>query len=48
MYTRTNQKQLADEHLAILKQIKQEDAEAEEVGHEPGDAQALQTTERSH
>ena len=48
MYTRTNQKQLADEHLAILKQIKQEDAEAEEVGHEPGDAQALQTTERPH
>jgi hypothetical protein len=31
MYTRTNQKQLTDEHLAILKQIKREDAEAEEM-----------------
>jgi tetratricopeptide (TPR) repeat protein len=48
MYTRTNQKQRADEHLAILKQIKREDAEAEEEGHEPGDTQALQTTERPH
>ncbi len=48
LYSRTHQKQLADEHLAILKQIKQEDAEAEEMGHEPGDAQALQTTERPH
>ncbi len=30
LYSRTHQKQLADQHLAILKQIKQEDAEAEE------------------
>jgi tetratricopeptide (TPR) repeat protein len=29
LYTRTHQKQLADEHLAKLKQIKQEDAEAD-------------------
>jgi tetratricopeptide (TPR) repeat protein len=48
MYTRTNQKQLADEHLAILKQIKKEDAEAEEVGHEPEDDQAKQTVETGH
>jgi hypothetical protein len=39
---------LADKHLAIRKQIKQEDARAEEVGYEPGDTQALQTTERPH
>jgi len=45
LYSRTHQKQLADEHLAILKQIKQEDTAAEETGHEPGDAQANQTTE---
>jgi tetratricopeptide (TPR) repeat protein len=46
LYSRTHQKQLADEHLAILKQIKQQDAEAEEAGKEPGDAQAEQTTQR--
>jgi tetratricopeptide (TPR) repeat protein len=46
LYTRTHQKQLADEHLAILKQIKQEDAEAEEV--DPGDAQAKQAAETVH
>ena len=43
MYTRTHQKQLADEHLAILKQIKQEDAEAEHVERDPGNTQAKQT-----
>ncbi len=48
MYTRTHQKQLADEQLAILKQIKQEDAEAEEVDHDSGDAQAKQTVETGH
>jgi tetratricopeptide (TPR) repeat protein len=34
LYTRTHQKQLAAEHLAMLKQIKKEDAEAEEAGSE--------------
>ncbi len=46
LYSRTHQKQLADEHLAILKQIKQEDAEAEES--DSGDAQAKQTSETVH
>jgi tetratricopeptide (TPR) repeat protein len=32
LYSRTHQKQLADEHLALLKQIKQEDAAAEDAG----------------
>jgi tetratricopeptide (TPR) repeat protein len=40
LYTRTHQKQLADEHLAILKQIKQEDTEAEKVEDNPGNTQA--------
>jgi tetratricopeptide (TPR) repeat protein len=40
LYTRTHQKQLADEHLAILKQIKQEDTEAEKVQDNPGNTQA--------
>ena len=35
LYSRTHQKQLADEHLAILKQIKQEDAEAQEREDNP-------------
>jgi tetratricopeptide (TPR) repeat protein len=48
LYNRTNQKQLADEHLAILKQIKQEDAEAEEAEPNPGDTQARQTVETRH
>jgi hypothetical protein len=48
LYSRTNQKQLADQHLAILNQIKQEDAEAEEVGDVPGDTQAKQTMETPH
>jgi tetratricopeptide (TPR) repeat protein len=43
LYTRTHQKQLADEHLAILKQIKQEDTEAEDVERDPGNIQAKQT-----
>ena len=48
LYTRTHQKQLADEHLAILKQIKQEDAEAEEAEDNPMSTQAKPTTtERS-
>ncbi len=37
LYSRTHQKQLADQHLAILKQIKQEDAQAEEAGDIPGE-----------
>jgi tetratricopeptide (TPR) repeat protein len=48
LYTRTNQKQLADEHLAILKQIKQEDADAEKVENDPGNTQAKQTMETAH
>jgi tetratricopeptide (TPR) repeat protein len=48
LYSRTHQKQLADQHLAILKQIKQEDAQAEEAGDIPGDTQAKQTMETSH
>ncbi len=40
LYTRTHQKQLADQHLAILKQIKQEDAEAENVEDSPRNTQA--------
>jgi tetratricopeptide (TPR) repeat protein len=48
LYNRTNQKQLADEHLAILKQLKQEDAEADEVDHNPENTQAQQTVETRH
>jgi tetratricopeptide (TPR) repeat protein len=40
LYSRTHQKQLADEHLAILKQIKQEDAAAEEAEDNPMSTQA--------
>jgi tetratricopeptide (TPR) repeat protein len=45
LYSRTHQKQLADEHLAILKQIKQEDAEAEEREDNPMNARAKQGQE---
>jgi tetratricopeptide (TPR) repeat protein len=48
LYSRTHQKQLADQHLAILKQIKQEDAEAEEVETGPATTQAKQTVETQH
>ena len=40
LYSRTQQKQLAEEHLAIVKQIKQEDAEAEEAEDNPMSTQA--------
>jgi tetratricopeptide (TPR) repeat protein len=40
LYSRTHQKQLADEHLAILKRIKQEDAAAEEAEDNPMSTQA--------
>jgi tetratricopeptide (TPR) repeat protein len=43
LYSRTHQKQLADEHLAILKQIKHEDAEAEEAEDNPMSTQAKST-----
>jgi tetratricopeptide (TPR) repeat protein len=43
LYSRTHQKQLADEHLAILKQLKQEDAAAEEKEDDPMSTQANQT-----
>lgn len=43
LYSRTHQKQLAEEHLAILKQLKQEDAEAEEREDDPMNTQAKQT-----
>lgn len=36
LYSRTHQKGLADQHLAILKQIKKEDADADELGGEDG------------
>ena len=48
LYSRTHQKQLADQHLAILKQIKHEDAKAEEVGDNPEDTQAKQILETAH
>jgi tetratricopeptide (TPR) repeat protein len=48
LYSRTHQKQLADQHLAILKQIKHEDAEAEEVGDNPDNTQAKQIVETAH
>jgi tetratricopeptide (TPR) repeat protein len=48
LYNRMNQKQLADEHLAILKQLKQEDAEADEADHTPENIQAQQTVETRH
>lgn len=35
LYNRTHQKQLADQHLLLLKQIKQEDAAAEETEDHP-------------
>jgi tetratricopeptide (TPR) repeat protein len=43
LYSRTHQKQLADEHLAILKKIKHEDAEAEEADDNPMNTQAKST-----
>jgi tetratricopeptide (TPR) repeat protein len=43
LYSRTHQKQLAEEHLAILKQLKQEDAEAEEREDDPMNTPAKQT-----
>jgi tetratricopeptide (TPR) repeat protein len=43
LYSRTHQKQLADDHLAILKQIKHEDAEAEEAEDNPMSTQAKST-----
>lgn len=48
LYSRTHQKQLAGQHLAMLKQIKQEDAEAEDAGETPGITQAQQTMETAH
>jgi tetratricopeptide (TPR) repeat protein len=42
LYSRTHQKQLAEEHLAILKQLKHEDAEAEEREDDPMNTQAKQ------
>jgi tetratricopeptide (TPR) repeat protein len=44
LYSRTGQKQLAEKHFAILKQIKQEDAKAAEREDDPMSTQA----ERSH
>jgi lipoprotein NlpI len=35
LYGRTHQKALADQHLAVLKQIKKEDADADERGENP-------------
>jgi tetratricopeptide (TPR) repeat protein len=43
LYSRTHQKQLAEAHLAILKQLKQEDAEAEEKEDDPMNTQGKQT-----
>ena len=43
LYSRTHQKHLAEEHFAILKQLKQEDAEAEEREDDPMNTQAKQT-----
>jgi tetratricopeptide (TPR) repeat protein len=40
LYSRTHQKQLADEHLAIVKRIKQEDSEAQEAEDDPMSTQA--------
>jgi tetratricopeptide (TPR) repeat protein len=48
LYSRTHQKQLADQHLAILKQIKQQDAAAEEAGDIPGSPEAQQAGEVQH
>jgi tetratricopeptide (TPR) repeat protein len=42
LYSRTHQKRLAEEHLAILKQLKQEDAEAEEREDDPMNTPAKQ------
>ena len=39
LYNRTHQKELADQHLAALKQIKKEDADAEERGENPASPQ---------
>jgi tetratricopeptide (TPR) repeat protein len=48
LYNRTNQKQLASEHLAILKQLKHEDAEADEPDRAPQNIQAQQAVESRH
>jgi tetratricopeptide (TPR) repeat protein len=42
LYGRTHQKQLADEQLAILKQLKQEDAEAEHAEDKSGNTDVKQ------
>ncbi len=38
LYNRTHQKELADQHLLLLKQIKKEDADADERGDSPASA----------
>jgi tetratricopeptide (TPR) repeat protein len=48
LYGRTHQKQLADEQLAILKQLKQEDAEAESAEDKSGNTAAKQIAAKPH
>jgi tetratricopeptide (TPR) repeat protein len=48
LYSRTHQKQLADEQLAILMQLKQEDAEAESAEDESGNTDVKQKLNQPH
>lgn len=48
LYNRTHQKQLADQQLLILKQIKKEDAAAEETEDNPENALPNATAQRAH
>ncbi len=48
LYNRTHQKQLADQQLAILKQIKKEDAAAEEMEDHPESAPPQATAQQAN
>jgi tetratricopeptide (TPR) repeat protein len=48
LYNRTHQKELADQQLAILKQIKKEDAEADDTEDNPGDARQKTAAQKSN
>lgn len=48
LYSRTHQRQLADEQLAILKQLKREDAEAESAEDKSGNTDVKQTASEPH
>jgi Tfp pilus assembly protein PilF len=48
LYNRTHQKELADQQLAILKQIKQEDAKADDMDDHPGQSRQKTAAQKSN